>query len=175
MSALLPPSATPMMHAVVDAVEAVLRRPPYPLNPLGLGTDAVPASYLPWLAWQYGVPVWRASWPGSVKRAVVSEALLRARRFGTAGAYRRTMLDFGGDADLEERWDGHHTIRVSVRNINAVTAPLAEFREALERTGRASVVLTVVIAARASRGDIIVAAAVTPIAIAPLVRSYEEN
>lgn len=171
MSELLPPSATPMMHAVVDSVEAMLSG--RPLEHAGDPSMVAP-EILPYMAWQYGVPVWRDSWPTTVKRAVVMAALLRARRFGTAGSYTRTLEDFGGDVDVQENWDGHHTVRLGIRNVNALRAPLEELRDALGLTGRASVVLTIE-ATGSAVSTIHVAAAVTKVLVSPLIRSYEEN
>lgn len=171
MSALLPPSATPMMHAVVDAVEAFIdrNRPPTLLDPAH-----VDPSVLPYLAWSLGVPVWRDGWPTSVKRAVVAGAIARARRFGTLGSYRRTLRDFQADADLEERWDGHHTLRIALRNANQVAGEVTDLSEALRITGRGSVVLTIE-ASGAGAAAVYVAPALAPVAVGPFIRSYEEN
>jgi len=98
---ILPPTATPMELAIERLVR-VLGDTPVPIDTI-LNPSTCPASLLPWLAWAFGVYVWRSDWPEAVQRNIVRDAISIKRRQGTTTSVRDVVAPFGTLA-IREWW-----------------------------------------------------------------------
>ncbi|ROO27877.1 phage tail protein I [Salinisphaera orenii] len=98
---LLPVNATPLEKrlARVCAAAQVLD---VPMIRRVWSVDDCPVRLLPYLAWSYGLRVWDAGWPESVKRARIRSSIEVHRRKGTVASVRRVVESFGGDLALRE-------------------------------------------------------------------------
>ncbi|QQQ17745.1 phage tail protein I [Brevundimonas vitis] len=106
---LLPPNATPLEAALERALARRLDELPTPIRD-AWDADTIALDTLPWLAWAVGRRTWNADWPEAVRRAIVRDAIITARRLGTV----QSVLDvielvggsqaFGGELDLVEWW-----------------------------------------------------------------------
>lgn len=101
-ASLLPPNASALERALEDA-SARLADIPVPLRQLWNPTTC-PADLLPWLAWALSIDSWSSSWPESVKRERVRQAIAIQRRKGTAQSVRRVIESFGGAVAIREWW-----------------------------------------------------------------------
>lgn len=101
---LLPNNATPLEKrlARVNAAAEVLD---VPIIRRLWSVDDCPVRLLPYLAWSYGLRVWDAGWPESVKRARIRASIEVHRRKGTVKSVRDVVQSFGGDLALRE---AHH-------------------------------------------------------------------
>ncbi|MDA3922761.1 MAG: phage tail protein I [Salinisphaera sp.] len=132
-AALLPPNATALERALVDAAARATDIPP-PVRELW-DVDTCPEPLLPWLAWALNMQTWRASWPVAVKRARIRSAVDVHRRKGTAASVRSVVASFGADISLREWWQTSpkgtpHTFSV-VLNIGGSLPQDAGFQQSI--------------------------------------------
>lgn len=146
---LLPPNATRVERAV-DAASARLDELAVPLRHLW-NPWRCPLPLLPWLAAALGVETWKPDWPESLKRRACAEAFEVHREKGTVAAIRRVLRLIGAVYDYVEGPDGGldpMTAKVSILNSHSIALDsIGEVRAALDRAKRASVRLTVEVAA----------------------------
>lgn len=100
MPSLLPPNATPLMRALETVITHALNID-HPIAEI-LNPDTCPAKFLPFLAWQYSVDVWRPEWPEHIQRARIKASISVHNRKGTAAAVREVVGSFGGNILLRE-------------------------------------------------------------------------
>lgn len=67
--------------------------------------DEAPADFLPYLAWERSVDVWRSSWPEDVKRRVIKAAPIVHRYKGTRFAVVTAVGALGVKATFTEWWE----------------------------------------------------------------------
>ena len=94
---LLPSNATWFERTMEQVLAATLTR-------LEAAADALatlwnpwtcPADYLPWLAFELGVPYWRTDWPENFKRALIAEAPAINARRGFVDGIERGLAAIG--------------------------------------------------------------------------------
>ena len=81
--------------------------------------DTCPADLLPWLAWTLNVDIWNPDWTETIKRAVVKNAVNRAREKGTVAAVKGILSDLGAGSVIVEWWQKDpvgtpHTFTVNI-------------------------------------------------------------
>lgn len=149
MRDLLPPNATPMERAV-DAASARLDDLPVAVRDLWHPARC-PLALLPWLAWALDVETWDPDWEPALKRRACAEAFEVHREKGTPAALRRILRLIGAVYEFTEGPDGGldpMTAKVSILNSAGIELDgLDAVKAALDRAKRASVHLTVEIAA----------------------------
>lgn len=101
MSNLLPPNATPLEHALDDAITASYAGVDVPQKTLW-NPDTCPAELLPWLAWALSVDYWDSNWSEAEKRDAIKNSFYIHRHKGTVGALKAALS--GLDVTLEEGW-----------------------------------------------------------------------
>lgn len=99
---LLPSNATWFERTMEQVLAATLTR-------LEAAADALatlwnpwtcPADYLPWLAFELGVPYWRTEWPEGFKRALIAEAPAINARRGFVDGIERGLAAIGLTMDI---------------------------------------------------------------------------
>jgi phage tail P2-like protein len=100
---LLPLNATPQEIAL-DLATSRISDVPVPLRDLW-NPDTCPSSLLPWLAWAFSVDSWKSYWPDNVKRAIVKNAVITAKKKGTRKAVADTVANFGAALSMREWWE----------------------------------------------------------------------
>lgn len=117
--ALLPVSASPREKALLAAELARLSL----YEPEAIASlwdpESCPASLLPWLAWALSVDVWDATWPESVRRAVVAAAPGVHRLKGTRAAVQRSLDALSITTDIIEWWETEPPGRRGTANVTA--------------------------------------------------------
>lgn len=99
---LLPPNATPLERAAVEAL-AEIQRVPVPLRQLWHPATC-PAHLLPYLAWAYSVDRWDPAWSTAAKREVIATSFFVHRKKGTISALRRVVEPLGYLLEVTEWW-----------------------------------------------------------------------
>lgn len=136
MTALLPPSSTPLERAVEQLALARLDALPEPLRALWSPQDC-PEALLPWLAWALSIDQWSPDWPLAIRRARVQAAIEIQRMKGTRRAVERLVESFGGVVTMREWFEQDppgdpHTFQLVAALGNAgVEAPSAELIDAV--------------------------------------------
>lgn len=98
---LLPVNATSQERAI-EASTARLSDVPVPVRDVW-NPDTCPSAVLPWLAWQYSVDQWDATWSDDQKRGVIKASVSVHRHKGTIGAVRSVFTALGfGDVIIDE-------------------------------------------------------------------------
>lgn len=100
-NSLLPPNATPLERALVDAtarasevsIDAVLAQ----WNPA-----ICPIADLPWLAWSLSIDRWDPDWTEDQKRGAVATAIEDQRTKGTRASIERVLASFDTLLELVE-------------------------------------------------------------------------
>lgn len=100
--ARLLPRATQLESALETAAGSIAETPT-PIRDVW-SPDDCPADLLPWLAWGLSLDNWATSWPDSIKRARVANAIGIAKRKGTAASVRQVVASFGGSVAIREWW-----------------------------------------------------------------------
>ncbi len=160
MSNLLPPNATAIERAI-DASVSRMAELPVDIRQQW-DPDTCPAALLPWLAWALSIDSWKPSWPESVKRQRVKQAVEIQRRKGTAKSVRDVVASFGSSLAIREWWQTSppgtpHTFEL-VLTLGESVPNTAEYQQdivdAINRTKpvRAHFTLTTGISARGSLG-----------------------
>lgn len=99
---LLPSNATPLERALDDVLGAGIDGLTHPIRDLW-NPAAIPAEFLPWLAWAASVDEWDDDWPEATKRQAIADSFEIHRRKGTPGAIKRGLRSLGyGGADIVE-------------------------------------------------------------------------
>ncbi|SMC24237.1 phage tail protein, P2 protein I family [Andreprevotia lacus DSM 23236] len=101
MNSLLPPNATPLQRAIVQACAS--HAVPIPLRDLWR-VDSCPVALLPWLAWARSVDRWDENWPEATKRAVIAASWGVHEHKGTIAAVRRVVAPIAELLAIVEWW-----------------------------------------------------------------------
>lgn len=147
---LLPPTAAPGERALADAAARALERADADAPAALWDPDRCPPALLAQLAASVDAP---GRWPDddAGRRRAIRGALALHRRRGTPAALRWSLRDAGVIAEIVERpGAAAHTVSIGVLNSAALDPELRTadaVRALAERTGRASVVYQVSIAA----------------------------
>lgn len=102
---LLPPNATRAEIAIIQAVLKQFNKLPDNVKRNLWNADTCPLELLPWLAWARGVEVWDSTWPESIQRTQVKNAIKIARKRGTLGSIEDVLKSFGGSFVVREWWE----------------------------------------------------------------------
>ncbi len=99
MTSALPPNAT----ALERALETAVCSPPVDLPIRTLwNPDTCPANLLHILAWSLSIDNWEPTWPESVKRERIRQAIPLARLKGTRAAVEDAIAALGGRVQIRE-------------------------------------------------------------------------
>lgn len=98
----LPPDFEPLEHAYVGSGPRHAQLD-FPISTTPFAAT-VPAKFLPWLAWQYSVDVWKDSWPEDRKRQAVATAVEIHERKGTVHSVRLALSLLGCRVKITEWW-----------------------------------------------------------------------
>lgn len=93
---LLPDNSTAFERALSDATVR-LQEVPVPLRLL-TQPYLIPSSFLPLLAWQHSVDIWRPAWAEATQRAITARSIELHRHKGTAWLIRQYARYVGGEA-----------------------------------------------------------------------------
>lgn len=135
MSSILPASASALMHALDEAVEARLAALPCPAPDHRSPSRCDPA-LLPLLAEERGLIVWEDSWPLPVRREAVRLADQAAALWGTQAAVETVLKHYGASYAITT---GPFRAQIRVRNANVLWADYEELKAAVCRVARTSV------------------------------------
>lgn len=135
---LLPPNATNLERAAELLAVARLSDIDVPLKSLWSAQDC-PEELLPWLAWALSIDSWSSTWPISVRRARVANAIGIQRSKGTTKSVNDVVASFGGAVALREWFEldppgDPHTFQLQlslgggVPSDNLIDAVIAEVR-----------------------------------------------
>lgn len=102
---LLPPNATPLEKAVIQALLKQLNKVPPNVKRSLWNAQTCPVELLPWLAWTFGLETWDNNWPASVKRARIGRAISVARIRGTLASLEDVLQSYGGNFIIKEWWE----------------------------------------------------------------------
>ncbi|MFC3579531.1 phage tail protein I [Sphingomonas hylomeconis] len=98
-NSLLPPNATPLERALVDATARDSDVP----DLLALwNPETCPIALLPWLAWGLSIDRWDPEWSEDEKRAAVASAIEDQRLKGTRYSIERVLASFDALLELVE-------------------------------------------------------------------------
>jgi phage tail P2-like protein len=133
---LLPATSTPLEYALESIGHVRLHEEIVIADSLGVlyDVDNCPASVLPWLAWQWGLDVWDASWTEAQQRDALRNVLSVLARKGTVQSVKDAVRPYGAGVQIIEWWDQTpqgtpHTFHV---NLSRGPAFLAEVVAAIE-------------------------------------------
>jgi len=100
MMSLLPSNARPLERALESVTERAFD---LPLNFSDVWhPDKCPAHMLQALAWAMSVDTWNNTWPETVKRQHIRQAIAVHRLKGTAYAVKQVVRAFGADITIKE-------------------------------------------------------------------------
>lgn len=100
MTSLLPPNSTQLERSFEKAIERVVDQP-IPIRDIRR-PSVCPAHYLPWLAWERSVDIWRDDWNLQTKRNIIASSIAVHQKKGTVGALKRTLAAEGWKATVTE-------------------------------------------------------------------------
>jgi len=145
MADLLPPSASPESRQRAE-VMARLSEIPVPVRHMW-NPWAVPAPFLPYLAWSFSVDYWNPDWDEATKRRVIAASWDTHAYKGTIHAIEEAVATLGFSIELEEwfqnerrRRRGTFGVRVQITTDTPplTTATQRDIEEAIIRAKRAS-------------------------------------
>lgn len=97
---LLPPNAT-TGELALEQVMAHVGDQPVDIRTVK-NPDLCPLELLPWLAWEYAVTYWDASWTEEQKRSVIKNAAAVNKFRGTPGGVKQALAAIARTIDLVE-------------------------------------------------------------------------
>lgn len=144
MADLLPPSASPESRQRAE-VMARLSEIPVPVRHMW-NPQAVPAPFLPYLAWAMSVDYWNPDWDEATKRRVIAASWDTHAYKGTIHAIEEAVATLGFSIELEEWFQNERrrrgTFGVHVQVVpgspTLTTATQRDIEEAIIRAKRAS-------------------------------------
>jgi phage tail P2-like protein len=119
MTSLLPPNSTQLERGFEKAIESVVDQP-IPIREIRRH-DVTPEKYLPWLAWERSVDLWRDDWSIETQRKVIANSIPFHQKKGTVGALKRALAAEDWVADVEEWFEYNgpaYTFKVKINGSN---------------------------------------------------------
>jgi phage tail P2-like protein len=100
MYSLFPPNSTKLERSFEQVIERVVDQP-IPIRDIRRSSVS-PAQYLPWLAWERSVDIWRDDWNLQTKRNVIASSIAVHQKKGTVGALKRVLAAEGWNPSVIE-------------------------------------------------------------------------